>query len=73
MNLKDIIKDNTVNFSCYRAGHLYYNVSYDNVTYEFPIPIEDIGDATFEATDKAIMFMRYIRKAMSDNTLVKVV
>ena len=30
--------------------------------FEFPVPIEDIGDATFLADDKALLFMRYIRK-----------
>ena len=32
--------------------------------------ISDIGDATFEAKDKAMFFMRYIRKALGDNTFV---
>ena len=30
--------------------------------FTFPVPIDDIGNATFLATDKAIVFMRYIRK-----------
>lgn len=40
--------------------------------YKFPVPIEDCGDATFPASEKAIMFMRYIRKAMEENTLVEI-
>lgn len=32
----------------------------------FPVPIEDIGDATFLAEDKAILFMRYIRKYIEE-------
>jgi len=70
MKLKDIVKDNSVEFIRYRKGNLYYMVAVDNDFYEFPVPIEDCGDATFHNNDKAIMFMRYIRKALEDNTFV---
>lgn len=30
----------------------------------FPVPIEDIGDATFMDVDKGIYFMRWIRQHM---------
>ena len=49
----------TVDFTFYRAGHLYYVTE---MGLEFAVPIDDIGDATFMAEDKAILFMRYIRK-----------
>ena len=71
MQLKDIVKNNVVNFSHYRASYLYYNVTVEDVKYSFPVPIEDIGDATFLNQDKAIIFMRYIRKSLDDNTFVK--
>ncbi|MCK9446460.1 hypothetical protein M0Q50_06250 [bacterium] len=71
MQLKDIVKDNVVNFSHYRASYLYYNVIVDDIKYSFPVPIEDIGDATFLNQDKAIIFMRYIRKSLDDNTFVR--
>jgi hypothetical protein len=29
-----------------------------------------VGDATLDAQDKAIIFMRYIRKALDDGTFV---
>ena len=58
MTLKDHVKG-TVNFTRYRAGNLYY---VNEQGLEFPVPIEDIGEATFLAEDKAILFMRYIRK-----------
>jgi len=35
------------------------------------VPLSDIGDATLHATDKAIVFMRYIRKAVEEHTFVK--
>ena len=72
MELKTVIKGNKVCFSHYRAGYLYYNVNVELETYCFPVPIEDVGDATFLNEDKAIMFMRYIRQAMVDKTFVKV-
>lgn len=68
--LKEIVKDNEVYFSHYRASHLYYKVNVNGKVYMFTVPIEDIGDATFEAKDKAMLFMRYIRKALEDNTFV---
>lgn len=60
MNVKDMVKDGKrVRFVCYRAQTLYYSTE---CGFEFPVPIEDIGDATFLAEDKALLFMRYIRK-----------
>ena len=58
-NIKELIKDKKVHFTFYRAGYLYYET---DDGFEFPVPIEDVGDATFLAEDKAILFMRYIRK-----------
>ena len=40
--------------------------------YKFPVPISDCGEATFKARDKAIYFMRYIRLAIQDGTLVEI-
>lgn len=71
MKIVDLIKDNAVAFSRYRKGVLYYTIIFEKEIYEFPVPIEDIGDATFNSVEKAILFMRYIRKAMDENTLVK--
>lgn len=60
MNIKDMVKDGKrVRFSFYRAQMLYYTTE---CGFEFPVPIEDIGDATFLTEDKALLFMRYIRK-----------
>jgi hypothetical protein len=33
--------------------------------FEFPVPLTDTKGAVFEAEDKAIFFMRWIRKHMS--------
>jgi len=73
MDIKDIVKDNTVRFAKYRQGIAYYTVRVpsDGVEYMFPVPLSDIGDATLLASDKAMVFMRYIRKALEDKTFVK--
>jgi hypothetical protein len=54
-----ISDDGRVNFVHYRDGSLWYKTGFDEV---FPVPIDDIGNATFYANDKAILFMRYMRK-----------
>lgn len=72
MEIKKIVKDNFVCFSHYRAKYLYYYVDVDDKRYSFPVPIDDVGDATFLNQDKAIIFMRYIRKALGEKTFVEV-
>ena len=74
MNITRFVKNNTVQFSRLRHGIAYYMIkdTESEQVYQFPVNLEDINDATLEATDKAIMFMRYIRKAMEDNTFVAV-
>lgn len=59
--LKDMVKGKKVTFSFYRDKELWYKTE-DG--FEFPVPIEDIGGAVFLAEDKAILFMRWIRKHM---------
>lgn len=65
--------DNQVYFTRYFDNNLWYRVGYavdgeladpvyDN--FEFPVPVADTQGATFLAQDKAILFMRYIRKHM---------
>lgn len=51
--------DKKVKFNRYFDGCLWYETD-DN--FVFPVPISDIGTATFLAEDRAILFMRYIRK-----------
>jgi len=61
MNVKDCIKGN-VTFLYYRAGNLWYVT--EN-SFCFPVPIEDVGDATFNKEEKGIMLMRWIRKHLA--------
>ncbi len=71
MNIKDIVKNNTVRFVRYRQGIAYYGVNVPSAgAYVFPVPLEDIGDATLELEDKAILFMRYIKRASGEGSFV---
>jgi hypothetical protein len=59
-SIKEMVKDRKkVRFSFYRDKELWY-VTEDG--FEFPVPLDDVGNATFLHEDKAILFMRYIRK-----------
>ena len=60
MSIKDYIKDGKlVNFVEYRKDHLWYQTE---CGFDFPVPLSDTGDGVFKVQDKAITFMRYIRK-----------
>lgn len=59
MNIKEMVKDKTVKFVKYQDGDLWYVTE---CGFEFPVPIADTGGAAFLAQDRAILFMRYIRK-----------
>lgn len=69
-DLKEMIRGK-VKFDFYRDGNLYYRTE-NNLL--FPVPVSDTGTATFLAEDKAILFMRYIRKfivSMEDELTTK--
>ena len=60
--LKEMVQNNQkVAFRFYRDGQLWYVTE---CGFEFPVPISEAGTATFLAEDKAILFMRYIRRHM---------
>lgn len=59
MNIKDMVKDKSVVFQYYKDRQLFYSTECGFV---FPVPIDDVGSATLSAKDKALLFMRYIRK-----------
>lgn len=76
-SLKEIVGNNTrAILSHVIAGVLYYKVSTENHTYMFPVDMndkEDVGTTTFNADEKAITLMRYIRKAISNESLIQVI
>lgn len=62
-DLKTMIKDNRqVTLVRYKEGELWY-VTEDG--FEFPVPIADVGSATMLAKDKALLFMRYLRRHLT--------
>ncbi len=59
--LKSLIdKGQQVHFDHYTCGELWYRC--DGDTFTFPVPIGDTQNGVFLRDDKAILFMRYIRK-----------
>ena len=60
LTLKEMVHNNKkVRFSHYKSNDLWY-ITEDG--FEFPVPVSDTGDGVFLAEDKALLFMRYIRK-----------
>lgn len=64
LNMKDMVLGENgevrkVTFSHYQHGSLWYSTE---TGFLFPVPTEDAGDGKFMATDKASLFMRYIRQ-----------
>ena len=70
-SIKDLIKDNRASFSHMDVENdlLVYNLNYDGFTYDFGIPVSDLGEATVSRDEKAITLMRYIRKATEKGQL----
>jgi hypothetical protein len=59
LDIKRAVSDNKiVRFEYYRDGSLWYKTEHDEL---FSVPIEDIGNATFNREEKAILLMRYMR------------
>lgn len=58
--IKEMVSDGKkVKFQFYRQKELWYVTE---TGFAFPVPIDDIGDGIFMNEDKALLFMRYIRK-----------
>lgn len=77
--IKEIVKDNIVEFSHFASDELHYDVQIKSETkigvlntYTFPIPISETKGATFLSQDKAIYFMRFINIALKNGTFRKI-
>jgi hypothetical protein len=62
MSIIDIVKGKA-RFTQLKDGELWYQTEVGD--FEFPVPLADTVGAVFRAEDKAIFFMRWIRKHMS--------
>lgn len=57
-SIREMVQNKKVNFLYFRDGEFIYETE---CGFRFPVPLEGLGKATLNATDKAIFFMRYIR------------
>jgi hypothetical protein len=48
-----------VNFIHFQGGSLWYATE---CGFEFPVSLDEVGETTYPAQDKALLFMRFIRK-----------
>lgn len=61
-SLKEMVRNGRlVTFDRYRNGELIYITE---CGFEFPVPISDTGNGVFLKEDKAMLYMRYIRKQL---------
>jgi hypothetical protein len=68
--IKEMVKDGKkVSFIRYQNKELWYVTE---CGFEFPVPIEDTNEAAFAASDKALLFMRWIRKHQENIEVAKV-
>ena len=64
--LKDLVaKGKEVRFLCLMAESLWYET---DDGFAFPVPLSETAGATFLAKDKALLFMRHIRKHLPNAT-----
>lgn len=74
MTLKEIVKlQRRAEFEYAIAGTLYYTINDVKAKVTFPVDMndkEDVGTATFCNSYKPITLMRYIRKAIDNDTII---
>ena len=59
MNITELVRNKKARFVHFREGNFIYETE-DG--FQFPVPLADIGSATLLAEDKAVFFMRWIRR-----------
>jgi hypothetical protein len=74
VSITELVKDNTATFVYFRDGNMIYDIvdSQGKKVATFPVDVsnkDEIGNAAFEAKHKAITLMRYIRKAVKEETI----
>lgn len=61
----------TFHDECEVVGEFHSDGGLHLETFDFAVPISDIGNATFQAEEKALLLMRYIRKFLEQIELSK--
>lgn len=70
MSIKEMVSGGKqVTFIRYQSKELWYKTE---CGFEFPVPIDDTGEAAFASQDKAMLFMRWIRKHLAHIEAAKV-
>lgn len=60
IDIKRAVSENRkVTLTHVHAGSIWYETEFGEA---FPVPISDMGEATFHAEEKALLLMRYMRK-----------
>jgi hypothetical protein len=73
VTLKELVKGTIAEFQYYRNKYIYYNIKLDSGdTYQLVLDEDEFQGVDLDRDMKASLFMRWIRKALDDNTLVKV-
>ena len=72
--ISELVKNNSAKFMYFRDGSMVYDIvdATGNKVATFPIDVsnrDEVGNAAFEHTHKAITLMRYIRKAIKEETI----
>ena len=63
MSIKEMVSGGKqVTFIRYQSKELWYIT---DCGFEFPVPIDDTGEAAFARQDKAMLYMRWIRKHLA--------
>ena len=63
MDIKQLyVTQEKVSFTHFANGEFWYQTA---AGFAFPVPLADIGTATLLASDKATLFVRYIRKHLA--------
>lgn len=72
--ITQLVKDNIAQFVFFRDGSLFYDIKSEKGKLVARLPVDvsnkdEIGNAAFMDVHKAITLMRYIRKAIKDETI----
>jgi hypothetical protein len=68
-SIKEMVSNGKrVQFVRYQQQELWYKTE---CGFEFPVPISDTSDAAFAAEDKAILFMRWMKKHVDNINAAK--
>jgi hypothetical protein len=66
--LIDIVKQDA-KLTFIQDGKAFYEIYVDDIVYEVPVPVSDIGNGSLNRDEKGILLMRWIRKAMESQEM----